>query len=926
MATENAILAAALRYAERGWPVFPCSAVNKRPLLGRDVDPATGKPIPKSGGLKKASTDPAVIAHWWKKWPTALIGVSVGVGELVAVDFDPRIDPATGEVFTLDRLKAEVEAQIGEPLPKTMTAVTPSGGVHIYFAMPEGEPIGNRGNLPEHVDVRGQGGYTIMPPGRMADNAEKSAGKDYRWRFSPDTTPIAAMPAALAAVLRAPKARDDAPAPSPSPRRDAPASADGLDAGDDAVRKYALAAADAEIRTLAGTGDGGRNNALNAAAFALGQLVGAGALSQSLARGMLMDVAAGWPNIAKSEGTIDSGLSAGQGFPRDLSEVREKAIERARYSGKPRGRATNGSIAAAPAAAPAGGGPVDAAAAFDAVPPHPPEGADRQESSQMGGSAAKPPAGKGLRNHDREGGFLPLTDLGNAERWAGRFGPEFRYCDELGWLAWDGKRWSKDDAERLLQESVFATVRHIGDEADWIAQAGEDWRAAAAAAEKDGREVDGIDPDPWVSTPKDVNRWKRRSDMHRAWGRASEANRAISAVSTLGRTMVTTRLDRFDADVWKLNVNNGTLVFVRGDGQPDGYGTPPSVHLKPHDPDDLITMLAPVDYVPGAAAPIYDAFMARVQPDAGERRLLHAWAGYCLTGDATEQKFVINHGALGANGKSTWIDAVAHLMGDYAIAVNIATFMDEKARSGSSPSPDLAELPHKRLVRTSEPPRGVPFAEALVKLVTGGEPLPARQLNKPFFRYLPEFKITVSMNPVPQLSDDAAIWRRVIVIPWDVSIPVPERDLKLALKLKAEASGILCRLVDGLLDWCAGGLPLTKRVLEATQQIRDTVDPLGRFLSTACTLDAGLKVNSTKLFKVYEAWATWAGEKPWSQNGFSRALANKGFEKHQSSVIYFLGLGLKLDTDDFLDEQGRPWVNVGRGDGLGGDNVARGDG
>jgi putative DNA primase/helicase len=891
------LLAAALDYAAKGWPVFPCHPVTKAPLVAGDKD-ADGKPIPKTGGVKKASTDARQIRDWWTRWPNALIGCATGVAFNV-IDFDPRTDDATGEVFTLDRLKAEVEAQIGVALPKTLHSITQSGGVHLFFALPDdgGAPINNRGNLPLHVDVRGLGGYVIVPPSVM------ESGRLYKWRGSP-TTPIAPMPAELVAVLRAPGKGAASEGDSPSPRRAArvspsPARGEGsagIDAADEAVRKYGLAAADAEIRNLAGTGDGGRNNALNAAAFALGSLVGAGALSESLARSMLRDVAAQWPNLAKSEGTIESGLTSGMASPRDLSEVRAKAADRARNSahghyGKPRNRP-------------------------EEPPPHPHEGAGRRESSQMGGSAPTPPAGKAARNHDREGSFLPLTDLGNAERWEGRHGGSFRYCDELGWLAWDGKRWSKDDAERLLQESVFATVRGIGDEADWIRQAGEDWRAAGE---------NGEDPDPWVSQPKSGN-WKRRSDVHRAWGRASEANRAIAAVSTLGRTMVTTRLDRFDADVWKLNVNNGTLVFVRGDGQPDGYGVPPSVHLKPHDPDDLITMLAPVDYVPGAAAPIYDAFMAKVQPDATVRRFLHAWGGYCLTGDATEQKFVINHGATGANGKSTWIDAIAALMGDYAIAVNIATFMDEKARSGSSPSPDLAELPHKRLVRTSEPPRGVPFAEALVKLVTGGEPLPARQLNKPFFRYLPEFKITVSMNPVPQLSDDAAIWRRTRVVPWNVSIPEGERDHGLPLKLKAEASGILCRLIDGLLDWCAGGLPDTEAVSAATRQIRETVDPLGRFLSTACTLDAASKVNSTRLFKVYEAWATWAGEKPWSQNGFSRALANKGFEKHQSSVIYFLGLGLKLGEEDFLDEQGRPWVNVGRGDGLGGDNVARGDG
>jgi putative DNA primase/helicase len=450
------LLAAALDYAAKGWPVFPCHPVTKAPLVAGDKD-ADGKPIPKTGGVKKASTDARQIRDWWTRWPNALIGCATGVAFNV-IDFDPRTDDATGEVFTLDRLKAEVEAQIGVALPKTLHSITQSGGVHLFFALPDdgGAPINNRGNLPLHVDVRGLGGYVIVPPSVM------ESGRLYKWRGSP-TTPIAPMPAELVAVLRAPGKGAASEGDSPSPRRAArvspsPARGEGsagIDAADEAVRKYGLAAADAEIRNLAGTGDGGRNNALNAAAFALGSLVGAGALSESLARSMLRDVAAQWPNLAKSEGTIESGLTSGMDSPRDLSEVRAKARNRP-----------------------------------EEPPPHLHEGADRRESSQMGGSAPPPPAGKAARNHDREGSFLPLTDLGNAERWEGRHGGSFRYCDELGWLAWDGKRWSKDDAERLLQESVFATVRGIGDEADWLAQAGEDWRAAAADAEKDGREIE----------------------------------------------------------------------------------------------------------------------------------------------------------------------------------------------------------------------------------------------------------------------------------------------------------------------------------------------------------------------------------------------------------------------------------------------------
>jgi putative DNA primase/helicase len=226
--------------------------------------------------------------------------------------------------------------------------------------------------LPAHVDVRGEGGYTIMPPGALADDAPKSPGGRYRWRFSPETTEVAAMPAGLEAVLRAPGSGKAAPAvpeaddeekeePTPDPSRSGRGEGQGgarsIDAGDEAVRKYALAAADAEIRTLAATGDGGRNNALNAAAFNLGTLVAAGGLSEGLARGMLIEVARQWPDLPKSEGTIDSGLGAGMASPRDLGEVRAKAEDRARFTaGKPRGRVSAANTAAAPAAATAEAG------------------------------------------------------------------------------------------------------------------------------------------------------------------------------------------------------------------------------------------------------------------------------------------------------------------------------------------------------------------------------------------------------------------------------------------------------------------------------------------------------------------------------------------------------------------------------------------
>lgn len=899
MSEDSPVLAAALRYAARGWAVFPCSPETKAPLVAGDRD-EHGKLIPRTGGEKKASHDLAQIRRWWGQHPAALIGVAMGKRSgLFAVDYDPRTE-ADGKVFTLDALKADVEAQIGTELPTTITAVTQSGGVHQYFAWPDdgGPDIGNRGNLPKHVDVRGEGGYVIMPPSRMA------SGKVYRWRHSPDTTPAAAAPAALVAVLREkgkgaekpppPEFVEDAPAPAVA------AAASGNQVEDD-IRKYVLAAFDSELTKLRGTGDGGRNNQLNASAFAIGSLVATGYLSLSMARAGLLDVASAWPNGEKSAGTIESGLGAGQGSARDLSEIRAKAEDRAqRYSGKPRGRVSAANTGAGRAAADApASGPPDAGAA-SSPPPHPPMGANSEESSQMGGFPPDGPGetgGEGER-HDHLAVWLPRTELGNAERWLMRHGRDFRFCAAMGWMAWDGQRWSREEADRRMMSSIYATVRAIGDEADWL--------AATGCITTDGVE-DGQDSViKWVG-PEGNKKPVMASDTLRTWGRTSESAKAISAVRTLAQAFVTVKLEAFDADPMRLNLSNGTLVIHRRPATAIAGGTS-SVELVPHRREDMITMLAPVHYLPHAEAPVYQAFLDRVQPDPAVRRFLHAWGGYSMTGDASEQKFAILHGALGANGKSTWMDLLADMLGDYSISVNIAVFMDEKIRSGASPSPDLAELPRKRMVRTSEPPRGLPFAEALVKLVTGGEPLAARHLNMPFFRFLPEFKITVGMNPVPQLSDDAAIWRRTQIVPWHVSIPEGERDSELKGKLRREMSGVLNLMIEGLLDWCDGGLPETEAVRDATKSIRDSLDPLGRFLKAATASEDGGRINSTTLYQVFKAWCVFAGEKEWTQIGFSKAMANRGIERIQSNTVHWVGLKLVRGVDDFVREDaGGKW-------------------
>jgi putative DNA primase/helicase len=252
------LLDAALSYAVRGWPVFPCNPKNKQPLLGADRD-ENDKPIKGTGGLKKASTDPEQISAWWKRWPHALIGLCTGhptkgteSGEhpaglpLFVLDFDPRADGDTGEIWTLQRLKSETEKQIATELPESLAVLTPSDGVHLYLlAADGGDAIRNRGNLPDHVDVRGMGGYVIAPPSVLSD------GRRYRLHRKEPMGGIARAPAQLLEVLRDRGGVGVSPEKSADARKVSSSAKSQLTV-DDAVRKYALAGSTPSCRQSVG--------------------------------------------------------------------------------------------------------------------------------------------------------------------------------------------------------------------------------------------------------------------------------------------------------------------------------------------------------------------------------------------------------------------------------------------------------------------------------------------------------------------------------------------------------------------------------------------------------------------------------------------------------------------------------------------------
>lgn len=503
-----------------------------------------------------------------------------------------------------------------------------------------------------------------------------------------------------------------------------------------------------------------------------------------------------------------------------------------------------------------------------------------------GGEGEPPDASDALGQRDMRLAFFPLTDLGNAERFRERYKDKLLWCKAIGWLVWDGKRWSRDGADTAVMLAEHDTVRAIQ-------------REAAAVRESGMKDEDEGGRDYVFKETKDAV--ILYSDKIASWGRSSEAANKLGALSKRGEPYFAVPMEKLDADPFKINVSNGTIVVDRSKKDED------IVSFKPHDPADFITKLAPVEYVPAALCPFYDAFLSRVQPRVDMRRFLHQWGGLSLTGDGSEQQLGFFYGK-GSNGKSVLVEIWSYVAGDYGEVVPIETFIDQgKMRSAGQATPDLAILPGVRMLRTSEPEKGSKLAEAMIKLVTGGEPIQARHLNRDFFKFRPQFKLTISGNYRPTISGtDEGIWRRMRLIPFDVTIPKEERDIHLPEKLRREASGILNRLLDGLRDWCDKGLSEPEDVTKATAEYRSTSDPLGRFLAVCVIPSEGDKVQSSVLHEVFEAWCKASGEKAWTNRGLSMAMDERGYHRHQSNVMWWLDIKLMKSVNDFVDHEGRP--------------------
>jgi putative DNA primase/helicase len=322
---------------------------------------------------------------------------------------------------------------------------------------------------------------------------------------------------------------------------------------------------------------------------------------------------------------------------------------------------------------------------------------------------------------------------------------------------------------------------------------------------------------------------------------------------------MTVRLSEFDNDPARLGVANGVLDLKNGT-------------LLPVAPEVLVSKRCNVAYDPSAKCPRFEKFMMEVQPDADIRAFLQRLAGYCLTGSVNEQMFAFFYGH-GANGKSVFIELIAWQLGDYARKIATEMLMHHQ-RSPQGPSPDIVSLKGLRLAFASETEEGRRLAEARIKDMTGGDTLTGRvPYGKADITFRPTHKLIIVGNHKPEITDTSfGMWRRVLLLPFDQTIPEPNRDPGLLETLKGEGSGILKWMLDGLQEYRKHGLQTPEKIKAATAAYREKQDILGDWIGENCKTGAGCSEKKGDLYADYQDWAKRNGHGVLAQGKLTRRL------------------------------------------------------
>jgi putative DNA primase/helicase len=333
--------------------------------------------------------------------------------------------------------------------------------------------------------------------------------------------------------------------------------------------------------------------------------------------------------------------------------------------------------------------------------------------------------------------------------------------------------------------------------------------------------------------------------------------RFSAAVETGARAMreVATAQEDWDTDPWLLGTPGGVIDLRSGE-------------LRPGRPEDMITLTTGCVPADGADCPRWLEFL-HYALNNNEQNIcfLQRYSGYSLTGIIEEEFFIFLHGG-GGTGKGTVTETVRHVMGDYARALPIEMFTDQRWRALEY---YRAQLAGRRLITASEPARGSIWSENFINEMTGGDTLSGRHPSGRPFDFRPTHKPWISGNYIPNLHGiGTGLKRRLGLLPFDRKPAKP--DPKLKAKLRAEGPGILRWMIDGCITWQQVGLCPPPDVVAASAAYFNTQDTFGRWVDECCILDPSLQLEPNQLRTAFNAWARANGEAEMNGNEFAEAI------------------------------------------------------
>lgn len=447
----------------------------------------------------------------------------------------------------------------------------------------------------------------------------------------------------------------------------------------------------------------------------------------------------------------------------------------------------------------------------------------------------------------------PLTEFGNALRLLDRHGDQLRFVPDVkGWLITRDGAWVWDISGAFVRATAASLAPTIYSE--------------GAAFE--------------MQQAEHFAKWARHSQSEQ------KIDAAVSLLSDQGRIRLS--LAQIDSDPMLIGLDHARQAIELRTGQ-----------ARPAASGDYVTKsLTPCAIGDASKAMRWHQFLEQIFGNDKELiDWLHRWCGYLLTGSTSEQVFLFLFG-LGANGKSVFAELVRHIMGDYGRTVATETLTETKRQAGGA-SPDLADLIGCRMAMSSETEDGSALAESLVKSLTSGDTITARQLYAPPVQFQPAFKLLMLGNHRPVIrGNDYGIWRRVRLVPFMRTFTEQERDPRLLETLKAEAHHILAWMVQGCLEWQRRGLADVPAVVaDQTGEYRKEQDIIGIWLGECTKADKTSEVDGGALYTSYRGWAMDSGLKPASKVSLGRRLSERGyFSRRSHGKSFWSGLSLNANN------------------------------